>query len=76
MLPYTLEIDAVGLHCPMPLLKLKQGLNALNAGDVVKITVTDPAAHLDFGVFCQQACHEILATQAQDTMKIFYIKKA
>jgi len=29
MLPYTLEIDAIGLNCPMPLLKLKKGLNEI-----------------------------------------------
>jgi tRNA 2-thiouridine synthesizing protein A len=76
MLPYALEIDAIGLNCPMPLLKLKKGLNELHSADVVKILVTDPAAHLDFGVFCQQAAHEILTIAQNDNVKTFYIKKA
>lgn len=73
---FTLEIDASGLNCPMPLLKLKKALNQLNSTDIVKIIVTDNAAHLDFGVFCQQVGHEILTIQKTETSQIFFIKKA
>ena len=75
MIPFTLEVDAIGLNCPMPLLKLKKALNNLNANDVVKISVTDNAAHLDFGVFCEQAAHEILCVVKNENGQIFYIKK-
>jgi tRNA 2-thiouridine synthesizing protein A len=76
MIHFALEVDAVGLNCPMPLLKLKKALNSLNSDDVVKISVTDNAAHLDFGVFCQQAAHEILTVAKNDNIQTFYIKKA
>lgn len=76
MMNVTLEVDAIGLNCPMPLLKLKKALNSLNSADIVKISVTDAAAHLDFGVFCQQAAHEILDVTKNDAVQIFYIKKA
>lgn len=75
MLTFTLEIDAIGLNCPMPLLKLKKALNQLNSADVVKILVTDPAAHLDFGVFCQQATHEIITVIKNENIQTFYIRK-
>ncbi|MDD2863244.1 MAG: sulfurtransferase TusA family protein [Methylococcales bacterium] len=76
MMNFTLEIDASGLNCPMPLLKLKKALNELNSEEVVKIIVTDLAAHLDFGVFCQQVGHEILTIHKAETSQIFFIKKA
>ena len=76
MMNFTLAVDAVGLNCPMPLLKLKKALNSLNSTDVVKISVTDAAAHLDFGVFCQQAAHEIVTIAKNENVQIFYIKKA
>jgi tRNA 2-thiouridine synthesizing protein A len=76
MMNVALEIDAIGLNCPMPLLKLKKALNSLNSADVVKISVTDAAAHLDFGVFCQQVGHDILNVAKNDSVQIFYIKKA
>lgn len=73
---FTLEIDASGLNCPMPLLKLKKALNELNSEEVVKIIVTDLAAHLDFGVFCQQVGHEILTIHKVENSQTFFIKKA
>jgi tRNA 2-thiouridine synthesizing protein A len=76
MMNVALEIDAIGLNCPMPLLKLKKALNSLNSDDVVKISVTDTAAHLDFGVFCQQVGHDILNVAKNDSVQTFYIKKA
>jgi len=69
---FTLEIDAIGLQCPMPLLKLKKALNQLNSADVVKILVSDPAAHLDFGVFCQQVAHEIISITKHENVQTFY----
>ncbi len=76
MTTFTLEIDAIGLNCPMPLLKLKKALNQLNTNEIVKILVTDPAAHLDFGVFCEQASHEIIAITKNERVHTFFIKKA
>lgn len=76
MMSFTLEIDAIGLNCPMPLLKLKQALNQLNSAEVVKILVSDPAAHLDFGVYCQQVSHEIITVIKHDNVQTFYIRKA
>ena len=70
------EIDASGLNCPMPLLKLKKALNQLHSEDIIKIIVTDPAAHLDFGVFCEQIGHEILNIERTDISQVFFIKKA
>lgn len=70
-----LEIDATGLNCPMPLLKLKKALNQLCSTEILKIIVTDPAAHLDFGVFCNQASHEILLIEKNENSQIFLIKK-
>lgn len=73
---FTLEIDTSGLNCPMPLLKLKKALNQLNSTDIIKIIVTDSAAHLDFGVFCQQVGHEILTIHKAENSQTFFIKKA
>jgi tRNA 2-thiouridine synthesizing protein A len=70
-----LEIDATGLNCPMPLLKLKKALNQLRTDEILKIMVTDPAAHLDFGVFCNQASHEILSIERTENSQTFFIKK-
>ena len=45
---YDDEIDAIGLKCPMPILKCKKGLNALETSQTLKITTTDKSAKKDF----------------------------
>ncbi len=75
MLEFSHEVDASGLLCPLPLLRLKKMLVAMQSGDVVKVIATDPAAHLDFGVFTDQAGHQILALLKENNQQIFYIQK-
>jgi len=75
MIEFDLEVDASGLNCPLPLLRLKKGLMEVEAGDVIKIIATDPAAHLDIGVYTEQTGHKILEFVKQEGKQIFYIEK-
>lgn len=75
MIEFSMEVDASGLLCPLPLLRLKKALMGMVSDDVVKIIVTDPAAHLDFGVYANQSGHKIIDLIKQDDQQIFYIKK-
>ena len=75
MIEFDLEVDASGLQCPLPLLRLKKALQTVNSGAVLKIIATDPAAHLDFGVFVQQAGHTILEVLKNKEQQIFFIQK-
>lgn len=75
MMEFDLEVDASGLQCPLPLLHLKKALLSVTSGAVIKIIATDPAAHLDFGVFVQQAGHTMLDVLKTNGQQIFYIQK-
>jgi len=75
MIEFSLEVDASGLLCPLPLLRLKKALMGIASGDVVKVIATDPAAHLDFGVYANQSGHHIIELIKHDDKQIFYIKK-
>jgi tRNA 2-thiouridine synthesizing protein A len=75
MIETHFEVDASGLMCPLPLLRLKKALMELNTGNVVKVITTDPAAHLDFGVYCQQAGHQITEIVKHPGKVTFYIQK-
>lgn len=75
MIEFDLEVDASGLNCPLPLLRLKKGLMESEVGEVIKVIATDPAAHLDIGVYTEQVGHEIIKFLTEDGKQIFYIKK-
>jgi tRNA 2-thiouridine synthesizing protein A len=67
-----LELDTSGLMCPLPLLRLKKALLSMEEGQIVRVLATDPASVLDFGVFLEQAGHEMLE-RAEDTGVFRYL---
>lgn len=75
MIEFDFEVDASGLQCPLPLLRLKKAIMQIESGSVVKVVATDPAAHLDFGVFVEQAGHTLLHNAKEYDRQTFYIKK-
>ncbi len=75
MLEFDFEVDACGLMCPLPLLRLKKALQGLEQGQVVRVLATDPAAVLDFGVFVEQAGHGLLHRAEKDGVLYFLIRK-
>ncbi|MDD4904989.1 MULTISPECIES: sulfurtransferase TusA family protein [Methylobacter] len=75
MIEFNLEVDASGLNCPLPLLRLKKALMDMASGDVVKVIATDPAAHLDFGVYADQTGHQIIQLIRESNKQVFYFKK-
>lgn len=75
MIEFNIEVDAAGLHCPLPLLRLKKALKDMHPGDVVRVIATDPAAHLDFGVYSEQTGNEIIEYIREDEQQIFYVQK-
>ena len=69
------ELDACGLNCPLPLLRLKKTLMKMQSGEVVRVLATDPAAYLDIGVFSDQSGNTILEYYEQNGTQYFYICK-
>jgi tRNA 2-thiouridine synthesizing protein A len=75
LIEFDLEVDASGLNCPLPLLRLKKALMEVQTGGVVKIIATDPAAHLDIGVFVDQTGHQVIEFTRQENIQVFFIRK-
>ncbi len=72
---YDSEIDARGLNCPLPILRAKKSLSALDAGQVLKIVATDPGAFKDFQAFANQTGNELLSTGEAGGEFVFFIRK-
>ena len=59
----TVEIDACGLQCPGPLLKLKEALDRTGPGDLIKVTASDPGFYADVAAFAQGQHLDLLDRQ-------------
>ena len=44
MADYDQELDASGLNCPLPILRAKKALSAMQSGQVLHIIATDPGS--------------------------------
>jgi tRNA 2-thiouridine synthesizing protein A len=69
------ELDASGLMCPLPLLKAKLALNAMQPQQILKVIATDPGSERDFHVFVQQSRHTILEFAKDDAAYYYWIRK-
>lgn len=69
------EIDAIGLLCPLPVLRARKALAALPQGAVLRLLASDPAAIVDVPHFCAQSGHDFLdMTDAADHV-VYRIRK-
>lgn len=68
------EIDAVGLLCPLPVLKARKRLESLKSGDTLRLIATDPASVIDVPHFCNEQGHELLSHEAVEDRHIFTIR--
>lgn len=74
-LPIKSVIDASGLTCPLPLLKAKQGLKDLAAGEYLKVIATDSGSVRDFNTFSDLSGNELIAFEEVDNSYIYILKK-
>ena len=57
-------LDATGLLCPLPVLKLRKHLKDMKIGEVVLVLADDPAAAIDIPHFCNEAGHILISQEA------------
>lgn len=56
-------IDARRLLCPMPVIRLQQGIADLKPGDIVTLICSDPGALQDVPAWCRIHHHDILTVE-------------
>ena len=69
------ELDARGLLCPLPVLKARKRLQAMDAGAILRMTADDPAAVVDVPFFCTEAGHTLVETSEDGDTQIYVIRK-
>ena len=62
----AVEVDARTLQCPGPIMRLKDELDAVAAGQAVAITATDRAFPADVAAWCHSTGHRLLGVTPQN----------
>lgn len=60
------ELDARRLLCPMPVIKTQNKVKALQKGDTLSITCTDPGTLQDIPAWCRMYDHQVLEIQQEN----------
>ncbi|MBM1632200.1 sulfurtransferase TusA family protein [Sulfitobacter mediterraneus] len=69
------DLDATGLLCPLPVLKLRKRLGPLDAGDCMRLRADDPAAVIDVPHFCAEAGHALVETAQEGDVQVYLVRK-
>jgi tRNA 2-thiouridine synthesizing protein A len=60
------QLDASGLKCPMPVIKLQQAMRQLQANEQIEIICTDPGALKDIQSWCKINKHPFISQRTEN----------
>jgi len=69
------ELDCKGLNCPLPVIKTKKAIDAMDSGQVLKMVATDPGSKNDISAWASRTGHELLSHGETDDGFVYFIKK-
>ncbi|MBM7649901.1 TusA-related sulfurtransferase/rhodanese-related sulfurtransferase [Bacillus ectoiniformans] len=69
-------VDAKGLACPMPIVKTKNAIKNMNAGETLELITTDKGSVADIPAWAKSTGHEYLSLVEEGDLFIHYVKKA
>jgi len=68
-------LDACGMCCPGPLLKVKENIDQLNEGQILKVIASDPGFYEDIRAWCNKTKNELMDLRKEKGMSYAFIKK-
>lgn len=75
MPPVSVEVDAIGLRCPMPVLRLAKALRGVAPGAVVRLLADDGMAAIDVPHFCAEGGHKLLSSGDAGAGRFYLVRR-
>jgi len=69
------QIDCTGLFCPMPIVKTREAMTQMTAGQILAMLSDDPASDPDMRSWAQNTGHELLDVSRNGAVYRFVIRK-
>ena len=69
------DLDCIGLLCPLPVLRARKRLMAMQPGQVLRVRASDAMAAVDLPHFCDAAGHVFLGSQATGDAAAYFIRR-
>ena len=75
MADWDVDLDCVGLLCPLPVLRARKRLLSMAPGSVLRLRATDPMAAIDVPHFCAGAGNVLLRAVVEGAVTVFLIRR-
>ena len=69
------KLDCVGLFCPMPILKTRDALKAMEVGQTLEMLSDDPASEADMKSWTARTGHELVTIEKNAAVYRFIVRK-
>ena len=70
------KLDLTGLKCPLPALKTRKALKAIQPGGLLEVHCTDPLAVIDIPNLIRETGDRVEITERSESRIVFVIEKA
>ncbi len=70
------SLDCKGLACPMPIVKTKKAIDAMQAGQVIEVEATDKGSLADIQGWAKNTGHQYLGTIEEGEVLKHYLRKS
>ncbi len=69
------RLDCIGLYCPLPILRTREAIARMAAGEVLEMTSDDPASEADMKSWVARTGHELLEIDKHGAVFRFLVRK-
>ncbi len=70
------EVDARGLVCPMPTIRLGQAIRKVEVDQLVEVWTDDPGSEENMAAWCKNTGHELVEQSSEDSTFRYVVRRS
>ena len=70
------QVDARGLVCPMPTIRLGQAIRRVEVGRLVEVWTDDPGSKQNMAAWCKNTGHELVEQSSEDSSFRYVVRRS
>ena len=70
------QVDARGLVCPMPTIRLGQAIRKVEIGELVEVWTDDPGSKENMAAWCKNTGHELVDSSADEATFKYTVRRS
>lgn len=68
-------LDCLGFYCPMPIMRTREEMDGLEAGQVLEVVADDQGVKADMAAWCKRTGNELLGIEEENGQIRLLVRK-